>query len=194
MPYVPLYAMDVLRFLKTRLGDKVWGPYGPRDAVSLKDDWASPHILAVDQLPMVAMAENYRSGLLWRLFMAEPDIRAGLAKLGFRAPALPEGFPEAVVTVALRGGKYRPDAYAAIRHPDRGSYLIPYRSDKAGQAVFTLSEAEEPGQVGARVFQEEASVGPNLLSLDLPQGDGRLMRLEMAAPSGARHVLPLRLY
>ena len=30
--------------------------------------------------------ENYRSGLLWRLGMARPEIRAGLAALGFSGP------------------------------------------------------------------------------------------------------------
>ena len=29
------------------------------------------------------MIENYRSGLLWDLFMASPEIRPGLEKLGF---------------------------------------------------------------------------------------------------------------
>jgi hypothetical protein len=29
------------------------------------------------------MIENYRTGLLWRLFMSSPEIRDGLNKLGF---------------------------------------------------------------------------------------------------------------
>jgi hypothetical protein len=31
------------------------------------------------------MIENYRTGLLWNLFMAVPEVRAGLIKLGFRS-------------------------------------------------------------------------------------------------------------
>jgi hypothetical protein len=34
------------------------------------------------------MMENYRSGLLWRLFMQAPEVRRGLARLGFASPAL----------------------------------------------------------------------------------------------------------
>jgi hypothetical protein len=34
------------------------------------------------------MIENYRSGLLWKLFMSCPEIKGGLKKLGFEAPAL----------------------------------------------------------------------------------------------------------
>ncbi|MER9971431.1 glucoamylase family protein, partial [Mesorhizobium sp. M0060] len=45
--------------------------------------WYADSYLAIDQGPIVVMIENYRSGLLWQLFMSCPEIRAGLAKLGF---------------------------------------------------------------------------------------------------------------
>ena len=34
------------------------------------------------------MIENYRSGLLWKLFMAVPEVQQGLRKLGFTSPHL----------------------------------------------------------------------------------------------------------
>jgi len=34
------------------------------------------------------MMENYRSGLLWKLFMKVPEVQAGLRKLGFTSPHL----------------------------------------------------------------------------------------------------------
>jgi hypothetical protein len=34
------------------------------------------------------MIENYRSGLLWNLFMSCHEIKEGLKKLGFESPAL----------------------------------------------------------------------------------------------------------
>jgi hypothetical protein len=34
------------------------------------------------------MIENFRSGLLWNLFMSCPEIRTGLARLGFESPQL----------------------------------------------------------------------------------------------------------
>jgi hypothetical protein len=34
------------------------------------------------------MIENYRSGLLWKLFMSCPEVRQGLRKLGFSSPWL----------------------------------------------------------------------------------------------------------
>ena len=39
--------------------------------------------LAIDQGPQIAMIENYRSGLLWNIFMTCPEIQTGLKKLGF---------------------------------------------------------------------------------------------------------------
>ena len=41
------------------------------------------HYLAIDQGPQAVMIENYRSGLLWNLFMQAPEIQSGLKKLGF---------------------------------------------------------------------------------------------------------------
>jgi hypothetical protein len=34
------------------------------------------------------MIENYRTGLLWKLFMSDPDVQVGLKKLGFESPHL----------------------------------------------------------------------------------------------------------
>jgi len=40
--------------------------------------------LAIDQGPIAVMIENYRSGLLWKLFMGNPEIHKGLQRLGFK--------------------------------------------------------------------------------------------------------------
>ncbi len=44
--------------------------------------------LAIDQGPEIVMIENYRSGLMWKLFMSVPEIQTGLQKLGFESPYL----------------------------------------------------------------------------------------------------------
>ena len=43
--------------------------------------WVAGDYLGIDQGPIVAMIENYRSGLLWKLFMSDPDIQNGLKKI-----------------------------------------------------------------------------------------------------------------
>lgn len=87
-PYTPEYSMQVLKHFYYDLGDRIWGKYGFYDAFSAQDDWYPNHYLAIDQGPMVVMIENYRSGLLWKLFMSCPEVQQGLTTLGFTSPAI----------------------------------------------------------------------------------------------------------
>jgi hypothetical protein len=88
IPYTPEESMKVIRHMYEDLGDKVWGAYGFYDAFSEQANWYTPRYLAIDQGPIVAMIENYRSGLLWELFMRAPEVKEGLRKLGFSSPAI----------------------------------------------------------------------------------------------------------
>jgi hypothetical protein len=85
-PYTPEYSMQALRYFYEQLGDKIWGPYGFKDAFNLTCNWVAESYLAIDQGPIIAMIENHRSGLLWRLFMQNTDVQQGLKKLGFESP------------------------------------------------------------------------------------------------------------
>jgi hypothetical protein len=87
-PYTPQYSMQAMKHFYYDLGDKIWGKYGFYDAFSEQNDWYPNHYLAIDQGPIVVMIENYRSGLLWRLFMSCPEVQNGLIKLGFTSPAV----------------------------------------------------------------------------------------------------------
>ncbi|MDP4131430.1 MAG: glucoamylase family protein [Bacteroidota bacterium] len=87
-PYTPEYSMQALKHFYYDLGDRIWGPYGFADGFSETHHWYAKTHLAIDEAPIVVMIENYRSGLLWKLFMQIPDIRAGLKKLGFESPFL----------------------------------------------------------------------------------------------------------
>jgi len=83
--YTPEESMAVIRNLY-KMGDKVWGKYGFYDAFSETDNWYPRRYLAIDQGPIVVMIENYRSQLLWKLFMSHPDVQNGLKKLDFESP------------------------------------------------------------------------------------------------------------
>lgn len=83
MPYTPEESMKALRFFYFGLGDKIFGKYGFYDAFSIQDNWYPQKYLAIDQGPEIVMIENYRSGLLWKLFMSAPEVQEGLTKLGF---------------------------------------------------------------------------------------------------------------
>ncbi|QBR71678.1 beta-glucosidase [Beijerinckiaceae bacterium] len=87
-PYAPKQAMRAMRHFYEVLGDRIWGRFGFTDAFSESDNWYAKSYLAIDQGPIVSMIENYRSGLLWKLFMSDPDIKSGLKRLGFLSPHL----------------------------------------------------------------------------------------------------------
>jgi len=87
-PYTPEYSMQALRHFYYSLGNKIWSPYGFTDAFNESADWYAVSHLAIDQGPIIVMIENYRTGLIWDLFMSCPEIQQGLKKLGFQSPYL----------------------------------------------------------------------------------------------------------
>lgn len=87
MPYTPDESMAALKFYYYVLGDKIFKEYGFTDAFTLdvlkNGAWFDDRFLAIDQGPIIVMIENYRTGLIWDLFMSCPEVAAGLQKLGF---------------------------------------------------------------------------------------------------------------
>jgi hypothetical protein len=88
MPYTPEYSKQAMVHWYQDMRDKVFGQYGFYDAFSETNNWYPKRYLAIDQGPAVVMMENYRSGLLWKLFMSCSEVKAGLKKLDFQSPYL----------------------------------------------------------------------------------------------------------
>ncbi len=88
LPYTPVQSMNAIKFFYYTLGNKLWKQYGFADAFNLKDIWFANSFLAIDQGPQIIMIENYRSGLLWNLFMSCPEIKRGMKRLEFQSPDL----------------------------------------------------------------------------------------------------------
>lgn len=82
-PYTPTQSREALEHFYYNLNDKLWGEYGFYDAFSEHYNWYAEGYLAIDQGPIIAMIENYRTQLLWNLFMQDPDVINGLNALGF---------------------------------------------------------------------------------------------------------------
>ncbi|MGF2411007.1 MAG: glucoamylase family protein [Ferruginibacter sp.] len=87
-PYTPEYSMKALKHFYYDMGDKIWSEYGFTDAFNETKNWYASSHLAIDQGPVIAMIENYRTGLIWNLFMSCPEIKMGLKKLDFESPWL----------------------------------------------------------------------------------------------------------
>lgn len=82
-PYTPTESTQALKYFYYSMGDSLWGKYGFYDSFSIDRNWYPQRYLAIDQCTIAPMIENYRTGLLWRLFMSCPEIQQGLKKLGF---------------------------------------------------------------------------------------------------------------
>ena len=64
-------------------GAELWGPYGFRDAFNQQQDWVANINMGLNQAPMVVMIENYRTGLIWKNYMKNPEIQSAVKRIGF---------------------------------------------------------------------------------------------------------------
>ena len=83
-PYTPQESMAALKHFYRDLGAKTWGIYGFHDGFNQTANWFEPVWMGLNQAVIVAMIENYRSGVIWRNFMANPEIQPALEAIGFR--------------------------------------------------------------------------------------------------------------
>ncbi|HMU04329.1 MAG TPA: glucoamylase family protein, partial [Saprospiraceae bacterium] len=83
MPYTPSESMDALRYFYFIEGEKLFGKYGFYDAFNARVNWYADSYLAIDQGPIVCMIQNFRTELLWKQFMKNPEIKPALDAIGF---------------------------------------------------------------------------------------------------------------
>ena len=83
MPYTPVESIAALKNFYNTYGEKIWGIYGFKDAFNVKENWYASSYLAIDQGPIIVMAENYRSQAIWNSFMKNTEIDSALKKIGF---------------------------------------------------------------------------------------------------------------
>ncbi len=84
--YTPKESMQALNYFYFVLGPILFNQYGFYDSFNLgmvAGQQVVHSYLAIDQGPIAVMIENYRSQLLWNLFMSNPEIQKGLTELGF---------------------------------------------------------------------------------------------------------------
>lgn len=87
--FAPELVLPALRALWSRTdGDEATlihtSGFNPTVAEAGPNGWVSTGEFGLDQGMIVLMIENYRSGLLWRLGRANPFMRAGLRRAGFK--------------------------------------------------------------------------------------------------------------
>ncbi|MEG1616414.1 MAG: glucoamylase family protein [Bacteroidales bacterium] len=82
-PYMPDSSMKQLKDLYFKMENRSWGEYGfmERCKEDVKND--SVRYNAFEQVKIAPVIENYRSELLWRLFMSCPEVKTGIANLNY---------------------------------------------------------------------------------------------------------------
>ena len=89
IPFAPEIAIPALWAMRQTYGTSLFSTYGFRDAFnptftqSSAAGWFDVDYLGIDEGPIIAMIENYRTGLVWRVMRTNPYIARGLCRAGF---------------------------------------------------------------------------------------------------------------
>jgi hypothetical protein len=83
--FAPDICVPALRSMHDRFGDKIYGRYGFVDAFHPTNGWVGRDYLGIDVGISLLAAENLRSGMVWKRFMANPEIQRGMDLAGLAA-------------------------------------------------------------------------------------------------------------
>jgi hypothetical protein len=98
LPFAPEIVIPALKAMRGRYGDQLFTKYGFVDAfnptfaltglkpavgVVRPQAWFEVNYLGIDQGPIVLMAANHRSGLVWNVMKKNPHLVRGLCRAGF---------------------------------------------------------------------------------------------------------------
>jgi hypothetical protein len=97
--FAPEIVIPTLMSMRDSYGERLWGSYGFLDAlnptfkldvpvqhgrVDADHGWFDTDYIGIDQGPILAMIENYRTGLVWSVMQRNPHVLRGLKAAGFR--------------------------------------------------------------------------------------------------------------
>ncbi len=170
-PYTPFYSAQVLLTLDQL--EECKGAYGFADSYKPSEKVATRNHLAIDQGPLVIMIENYRSGLIWKLFMKNERVKRALELAGISEPELTEGFP-------YLAADNHSGVVDLMVHPDREKYELDCYSSMAGAArlTVTLNTTQEV------IKEQDVAVSAGITSISFD--DTRITR-------GKKYIISLRL-
>ena len=84
--YAPRASQQTLETMYYEHGKTIWRELGFVESFNPTRDWAYDTYLGIDAGTVAPMIENYRSGLLWKLFMNAPEIKQALQSLEAAQP------------------------------------------------------------------------------------------------------------
>ena len=83
LPFLPEDTLRVLRAIRERYGKRAWKRYGFVDAFNPITGWYDADVIGNNLGITALMAENARSGFVWKVFGKDPDVRQGMQSAGF---------------------------------------------------------------------------------------------------------------
>lgn len=84
LAFLPGPTLQVLKHIKTRYGKGAWSKYGFVDAFNPLKNWYDKDVIGIDTGITMLMAENLRTGFVWKVFMQNPEARRGMQRAGFQ--------------------------------------------------------------------------------------------------------------
>jgi hypothetical protein len=83
--FLPNRSVTCLRNMRERFGQRIWQRFGFVDAFNPATGWIAPDVIGIDAGITLLMAENARSGFVWRQFMRNPETQRAMRLAGFRS-------------------------------------------------------------------------------------------------------------
>jgi hypothetical protein len=83
LPFLPQPCLRVLKHIKDQYGDRAWSRYGFVNAFNPLKNWYDSDVIGIDTGITLLMAENLRSGFVWKTFMKSREAQRGLERAGF---------------------------------------------------------------------------------------------------------------
>jgi len=99
LAFLPEATLSVLRNIKTHYGKGAWSKYGFVDAFNPLKNWYDQDVIGIDTGITMLMAENLRTGFVWKTFMKNPEARRGMERAGFK-PYQPSSVPGILPSIA----------------------------------------------------------------------------------------------
>lgn len=86
--FEPRITVDALKAMREQYGEKGYLKYGFVDAFNPGKNWYNRDVIGIDVGPGVLMAENARTGWVWKTVMSCPEIQTALKAAGFEKNAV----------------------------------------------------------------------------------------------------------
>ncbi len=147
MPYAPEESIAAFKNLYHKYGKEIWGPFGFKDAFNVSQNWYASSYLAIDEGPIIDMVENYRSQLLWKNFMGNPEVQPMLDSIGFVSDITgiktEEKTPDNFILEGNYPNPFNPSTSIKFNLPKRERVEVSIY-DFLGQKIITIADEDFP--------------------------------------------------